>query len=114
MKSIKIQLLIFALLDIILSISEIYELFHELFDPILLLFSLCALIGAVFILLSLKDHRYHKYAEIFSYINIAISAFSFFFSVLDKDPLMEIIFSLGELIIALYIHILLGRQTFAE
>ena len=109
MKNTKIQLAFFAILDIVLGISEIYELLHDFNDPILLFCSLCAILGAVMILLCLKDLRYHKLAEIFSYINIAISFFSLIFSFVDHDPTLERIIALGEFAIAIYVHILLRR-----
>lgn len=109
MKSIKIQLAVFAALDIILGVAEIHELLNGFNDPILLFCSLCAIIGAIVILLRLKDHRYHGLAEVFSYINIAISLLSAVFSFVHHDPLEESILTLGELVIAVHVHVLLGK-----
>ena len=109
MKNTKIQLVFFAFLDIVLGTSEIYELLHDFNDPILLFCSLCAIAGVAAILLCLKGLRYHRLAEIFSYINIVISAISLIFAFIHRDPLMEKALSIGELAVAVYVHILLGR-----
>lgn len=107
----KTILLLLAILDILSAFNEIcMTLFvHREADLFLILSEAFCLLGGILIVMTLTNHGYLKKAEFFSYINIGFSMLSLFLSIFDHDAYGEILLAGTEVLLAFYIHYLLGK-----